>query len=473
MATVIRKAVIRGYDVVTHTATVQVAGSLGVWLDALRVATSIPPADVVAGRQCTVLFLDPANQDDAVIIAIQGALPSVGEILQATASAGLTLTTAYQDVPGASVTLPTPGDWLITATFRFVGSGAGDAGANVIAKLQAKKSGGTGASYAAATDTNLTASGVQRSTGGGGVTDHGALTGLADDDHPQYGALAQAETWAALQTFSAGLQLAAAQAIKDSGGTDRITPATATPHVTLAGEARLGDRAGVGTNPTTTSWLFVSPSGTITSGVHALIRAEPASGLAIGGGNVTAYGVRGFPIISINNGAYTGITIDGLNYVPGISGGGTGTVVSQLRAVVAQPGVVAYTGAVSLLAGLTALAPLYQSIPTGGSITLAVGVDIGNYGASARGVDVYGIRLADTTLNTGFSRLMEIGGTLGSLPNLRLEGRSPSNPGANLGRSQFLLAFNENGTVTLRRVEWKNPDATGHMAATDRVLIAV
>lgn len=30
--------------------------------------------------------------------------------------------------------------------------------------------------------------------GGGGVTDHGALTGLGDDDHPQYGAIASAET---------------------------------------------------------------------------------------------------------------------------------------------------------------------------------------------------------------------------------------------------------------------------------------
>lgn len=74
----IKKATVKSYDAPTHKATVQIAGSLGVWLDGVRVATDIPSADVQAGRQCTVLFLDPSNQDDAVIITVQGALPSGG-----------------------------------------------------------------------------------------------------------------------------------------------------------------------------------------------------------------------------------------------------------------------------------------------------------------------------------------------------------------------------------------------------------
>ena len=41
--------------------------------------------------------------------------------------------------------------------------------------------------------------------GGGGVTDHGALTGLGDPDHSAYGPLADANVWAALQTFSVGI----------------------------------------------------------------------------------------------------------------------------------------------------------------------------------------------------------------------------------------------------------------------------
>ena len=94
----LKKATIKSYNSGTHKADVQIAGSLAVWLDGVRVATNIPAADVIAGRQCSVLFLDPSNQDDAIVVAIQGALPS----------------------------------------------------------------------------------------GGGGVADHGALTGLGDDDHTQY-----------------------------------------------------------------------------------------------------------------------------------------------------------------------------------------------------------------------------------------------------------------------------------------------
>ncbi|MDP2674625.1 MAG: hypothetical protein Q8Q00_06940 [Dehalococcoidia bacterium] len=382
----IKKATIKSYSAATHKATVQIAGSLGVWLDAIRVATDIPAADVVAGRQCTVLFLDPANQDDAVVLTIQGALPSGG---------------------------------------------------------------------------------------GGGTTDHGALTGLGDDDHPQYGALAQAETWAALQTFSAGLQLAASQAIKDSGSTPRISLATASPHVTLAGDIRLGDHAGVGADPLANTGLLVSYDAALASGTHSMLRVEPQSSLTVGGNNVFVRGVFGAPFAGIDTGPYTGIAFDGLWYVPGISGGGAGTVVGRIRAVAAQPAVAGFTGTVTLVIGLGALAPIYQSLPAGTVITTSIGAQIGNYGANAKVVDVIGLEIADTTLNTGFTRLLELGGTLGTLPNLRLEGRAPTNPGAGLGRSQLLLSFNENGTVTLRRVEWKNPDATGHMAAADKVLVAV
>jgi hypothetical protein len=58
--------------------------------------------------------------------------------------------------------------------------------------------------------------------GGGGVTDHGALTGLADDDHPQYGALAQNETVGGIWTHSAKLNANAALRI---GGT-AVDPAS-------------------------------------------------------------------------------------------------------------------------------------------------------------------------------------------------------------------------------------------------------
>jgi hypothetical protein len=74
----LKKATVKSYDPAGHKADVQIAGSLAVYLEDVRVATNIPSADVQAGRQCAVLFVDPSNPDDAVVITIQGALPSVG-----------------------------------------------------------------------------------------------------------------------------------------------------------------------------------------------------------------------------------------------------------------------------------------------------------------------------------------------------------------------------------------------------------
>ncbi|MDO8611532.1 MAG: hypothetical protein Q7R32_01755 [Dehalococcoidia bacterium] len=221
----IKKAIVKSYSAATHKATVQVAGSLGVWLDSIRVATDIPAADVVAGRQCTVLFLDPANQDDAVVLCIQGALPSTGAILQATATADLTLTTSAQSIVGdgdsskVRLLLPTPGDWEVEATCDLNHTAAGanlavgqlhvnDSGTaetadalleqsalratvvqrwkitttatNIPVELKARKTAAGGTAICRATNTRLTASGVQRATGGdgGGVTDHALLTNL-------------------------------------------------------------------------------------------------------------------------------------------------------------------------------------------------------------------------------------------------------------------------------------------------------
>lgn len=74
----IHKAVIRSYASATHTADVQLTGSLPAYLAAVRVATNIPAAAVAIGRECSVLHLDPHNPTDALVLSIQGALPPAG-----------------------------------------------------------------------------------------------------------------------------------------------------------------------------------------------------------------------------------------------------------------------------------------------------------------------------------------------------------------------------------------------------------
>ena len=68
----IHKAVIRSFDAAAHAAAVQITGSLATWLDAVPVARNIPAAAVTRGRHCAVLFFDPANPADAVVLAVYG-----------------------------------------------------------------------------------------------------------------------------------------------------------------------------------------------------------------------------------------------------------------------------------------------------------------------------------------------------------------------------------------------------------------
>jgi len=76
----IHRAVIKSYSPAQHRASVQIAGSLAVWLEAVPVATNIPGGHVVAGRECAVLFLTDDNPDDAVMITVHGAVPGAIDV---------------------------------------------------------------------------------------------------------------------------------------------------------------------------------------------------------------------------------------------------------------------------------------------------------------------------------------------------------------------------------------------------------
>jgi len=66
----VRRAEIKAFDSGAHTATVQVAGSLSVWLSSVPVARNIAAAEVIVGRKCALIFFDDTNPDDAVIVAV-------------------------------------------------------------------------------------------------------------------------------------------------------------------------------------------------------------------------------------------------------------------------------------------------------------------------------------------------------------------------------------------------------------------
>jgi len=66
----IKKGEVKAFNAVKHTATVQIAGSLSVWLEEVKVARNIPSSEMSTGRSCAVLFFDDSNHRDAVIIAV-------------------------------------------------------------------------------------------------------------------------------------------------------------------------------------------------------------------------------------------------------------------------------------------------------------------------------------------------------------------------------------------------------------------
>jgi len=66
----IRSGIVKAFDSGSYTATVQLTGSLAVWLSDLPVARNIPSAEMVAGRRCAVIFFDASNPRDAVVAAV-------------------------------------------------------------------------------------------------------------------------------------------------------------------------------------------------------------------------------------------------------------------------------------------------------------------------------------------------------------------------------------------------------------------
>ena len=65
-----RKAVLKGFDSGSYTATVQLAGSHKVYLEAVTVARNLPVAEMVTDRKVVVVFFDAYNAKEAVVIAV-------------------------------------------------------------------------------------------------------------------------------------------------------------------------------------------------------------------------------------------------------------------------------------------------------------------------------------------------------------------------------------------------------------------
>jgi hypothetical protein len=65
-----RRGTLRSFDSGTYTATVEIAGSISVWLSGVPVARNIASAELVAGRQLRRPAIRRLNPKDAVLSAV-------------------------------------------------------------------------------------------------------------------------------------------------------------------------------------------------------------------------------------------------------------------------------------------------------------------------------------------------------------------------------------------------------------------
>jgi hypothetical protein len=65
-----RRGTLRAFDSGSYTATVEVAGSIAVWLSGVPVARNIASAELTASRNVALLIFDPSNPNDAVLVAV-------------------------------------------------------------------------------------------------------------------------------------------------------------------------------------------------------------------------------------------------------------------------------------------------------------------------------------------------------------------------------------------------------------------
>jgi hypothetical protein len=66
----LHSGILRAFDSGTHTATVQLTGSLAQWLRTVPVNRGIASGEMVVGRKVALALFDPSNPADAVVLAV-------------------------------------------------------------------------------------------------------------------------------------------------------------------------------------------------------------------------------------------------------------------------------------------------------------------------------------------------------------------------------------------------------------------
>ena len=257
---------------------------------------------------------------------------------------------------------------------------------------------------------------------------------------------AAAHTWAALQSFSAGIQITDGQAIKDSGGTDRFKLFDGAYISLLDSTLQIGSPSwkfgalalnGAPLGADAIVNILAPSSSDLPLNNPILLRLNCLQPFTLSGNNRLARVIEGSPFVGFAAGT-TNWGLLGMDFRPRASPG-AGTTLATIAALSGLPGI-GGAGAASLMAGLYLPSPYITLTPT---ITDLVGVDIEDYGLSAAATAT-GLRIANITAGT-LRHLLNAYGLTSS--NIRADAGDPA-----ANQSQVHIAVN-NGAVVLRRIE--------------------
>jgi hypothetical protein len=66
----VRRGILKAFDAASYRATLQLEGSRSSFATDVPVSRGIPPTQLVAGRACVVVFLNPEDATDAMVVGV-------------------------------------------------------------------------------------------------------------------------------------------------------------------------------------------------------------------------------------------------------------------------------------------------------------------------------------------------------------------------------------------------------------------
>ncbi len=241
---------------------------------------------------------------------------------------------------------------------------------------------------------------------GGGTDDHSALENLdyANAGHTGF-VPSQGEALIDILRLNQNV-------IRDSGGNDRITLSTASPHITLSDEVKVGSRLGLGSNPDSYTGFACKPS---VSGANRSVQVMDVtpSHLSLTSGSAGIYAFKGQASAIVYSGATASIAA-GLYFTALAANAGT---LEKLYGIWVRTGLMNYSGPASQIWGTLIRQPMLMFSTNPSQI---VGLEVENQGYSGAAFDTIGLKIADQLGAAGNKQYLIEAGP--STPYLRVVG---------------------------------------------------